>query len=137
MFAAMNGFYHYVTLFLAAGLLSLSSPGQSRPYAKFNSSGEIIGLFNLSEKRSDCRERRSMTGSVRSLRFDDHETDVAVSFIFDIGGRRRFVEFTIGREAIPKADVESLLANKSARVTACLNSGKWLAEEITKQERSK
>jgi len=132
----MNGFYQYVAMFLAAALLSMSSPGQSRPYAKFDRSGEIIGLFNLSEKRSDCRERRSMTGSVRSLRFDDHEMDVAVSFIFDIGGKRRFVEFTMQREAIPKADVESLLANKSARVTACLNSGKWLAEEITKQERS-
>jgi hypothetical protein len=132
----MNGFYQYVAMFLAAALLSMSSPGQSRPYAKFDRSGEIIGLFNLSEKRSDCRERRSMTGSVRSLRFDDHEMDVAVSFIFDIGGKRRFVEFTMRREAIPKADVESLLANKSARVTACLNSGKWLAEEITKQERS-
>ena len=127
----------YINLVLAVVLFSLSSAGQSRPYAKFDSSGEIIGLFNLSEKRSDCRERRSMTGSVRSLRFDEHDTDVAVSIIFDTGGRRRFIEFMMQREAIPKADVESLLANKGARVTACLNSGKWLAEEITKQERSK
>ena len=128
----------YINLVLAVVLFSLSSAGQSRPYAKFDSGGEIIGLFNLSEKRSDCRERRSMTGSVRSLRFDEHDTDVSVSFIFDIGDKRRFVAFTMQREAIPKTDVENLLETKNtSRVTACLKSGKWLAEEITKQERSK
>ncbi len=128
----------YTALVLAAFFISLSSLGQSRPYAKFSSSGEIIGLFSLSEKRSDCRDRRSMVGSVRSLRFDERETDVTVSFTFETGGSRRFIAFTVGREAIPKADVESLLSTKNiSRVTACLNNGKWLAEEITKQEGSK
>jgi hypothetical protein len=42
----MNGL-RYTTMVL---LLSLSSAGQSRPYAKYNSSGEIIGLYNLSER---------------------------------------------------------------------------------------
>jgi hypothetical protein len=134
----MKTLCYNLTLFLAAAFLSMGSASQSRPYAKFNRSGEIIGLFNLSEKRSDCRERQSMTGSVRSLRFDEHETDVAVSFVFDTGDKHRFVGFTMGREAIPKTDVENLLANKNtSRVTACLNNGKWIAEEITRQEKSK
>jgi len=118
---------------LTSLLISFSSSGQSHPYAKFDSGGQIIGLFNLSEKRSGCRDRRSMTGSVRSLRFEEHEEDVSVNFVFDSSGSRRFVGFTIGRKAIPRADVESLLSSQNRpRVTACLTGGRWIAEEITK-----
>jgi hypothetical protein len=79
-----------------------------------------------------------MTGSARSLWFDEHENDITVYFTFDSGGSRRFVVFKMGRDAIPRADIESLLANKNtSRVTACLNSGKWIAEEITKKEKTK
>ena len=78
-----------------------------------------------------------MTGSIRSLRFEEHEEDVSVNFVFD-SGSRRFVGFTVGREAIPRADIENLLTDKHrSRVTACLNGGKWIAEEIIKEERSK
>ncbi|MFL6466961.1 MAG: hypothetical protein ACJ72Z_03290 [Pyrinomonadaceae bacterium] len=133
----MNGL-RYKTLVLSLLLLSWSSAGQTHPYAKFNSRGEIIGLFDLSEKRSDCRERRTMSGSARSLAFDEHENDVTVNFTLDSGGSRRFVTFEIDREAFPRADIESLLANKNtSRITACLNSGKWIAEEITRKESSK
>lgn len=123
----------YISLIFSSLIISFSSPGQSHPYAKFDSGGQIIGLFNLSEKRSDCRDRQSTTGSTRSLKFDEHDEDMIVSFVFDTGNARRFVGFTIGRKAIPRADVESLLSSRNKpRVTACLTGGRWIAEEITK-----
>ena len=132
----MNGLRHIVLIF--AVLLSLSSSAQDRPYAKFDNNGDTIGLFNLSGKRSDCRDRRSMTGTARNLRFDEHNEDLEVSLVFDIGVSRRFVGFTIGRKAIPKADIENLLGRQNhLRATACLSGGRWVAEEITKEESSK
>jgi len=123
----------YIPLILTSLIISFSSSGQSRLYAKFDSGGQIIGLFNLSEKRSDCRDRRSMTGSARSLMFDEHDDDILVSFVFDTGNSRRFVGFTIGRKAIPRADVENLLSSQNRpRVKACLTGGRWIAEEVTK-----
>lgn len=123
----------YISLIFSSLIISFSSSGQSHPYAKFDSGGHIIGLFNLSEKRSDCRERRSITGSARSLRFDEHDEDLLISFVLDSGNSRRFVGFTIGRKAIPRADVENLLGSQNRpRVTACLAGGHWIAEEITK-----
>jgi hypothetical protein len=73
-----------------------------------------------------------MIGSARSLRFDEHEDDVTVSFIFDSGGSRRYVTFTLRRDAIPKSDIEGLLNKNRSRVVACLSDGRWIAEEITK-----
>jgi len=130
--------HRYITLVLTSLLISFSSSGQSHPYAKFDSGGQIIGLFNLSEKRSGCRDRRSMNGSVRSFRIVDRDDDTVVSFTFDSGGSRRFVTFTLLRDAIPRPEIENLLSTENrSRVTACLNDGRWIAEEITKQEGSK
>ena len=125
--------HRYITLVLTSLLISFSSSGQSHPYAKFDSGGQIIGLFSLSEKRSDCRDRKSMNGSVRSFRIVDRDDDTVVSFTFDSDGSRRFVTFTLRRDSIPRPDIENLLSTKNrSRVTACLYDGKWFAEEITK-----
>jgi hypothetical protein len=128
-----------ITPFLIVLLLSMAL-AQSRPYAKYNGTGETIGLFNLSNNSLVCSDRRAITGTVSGFRFRASDTEFEYNFALDTGGRRRFVGFRLDRDAIPQKDVENLLINnRRFRITVdgCLNSGIWNAEKIIRQEKAK
>jgi hypothetical protein len=126
----------YITLPLVVLLLTLTGSAQSRAYTKFDSKGETVGLFNLSDGEATCDEKEVLSGIVRKARSKVRGADIRFSFTLETGGRRRVtVFFTLKRDAIPKADIENLLVNKRCflvTVQACRDGDRWIAESVTR-----
>lgn len=117
-------------------VLAFSGVAQSSAYAKFDSNGEIIGLFNLSGKDASCSDAQRLSGTVRNVKAELREPDVDFSFLLVTGRRRLFVGFTMKNDIVPRTDIEKLLlSNGKGKVSvyACLIGGRWTAREITRQ----
>ncbi len=123
----------YIAAFMAALLLTITVAAQSRAYAKFNSAGETIALFNLTESADGCRERQVMTGMVKNVISVKRRVDITFSFLLDTGDNRRVIVFTLERDAIPSADIQSLISSKrQVTVDTCRRGGRWVAFEIAR-----
>lgn len=124
----------YITSSFAALILALTGAAQSRAYAKFDSNGDIIGLFNLANGEA-CRELQTITGTVRDVKSELRNTDIVFTFTLVSKDRRRTVGFSLKNDAIPKADIENLLRDKRyvrVNVETCQIGRRLIAEEITR-----
>lgn len=127
---------HYIQtaliILLLALVLPMGSSSQNRPYAKYGSHGETIGLFNLMRGSSNCGSWHVINGTITSVRFQKRDKEVDYRVTFRSLGRLRSFAFTLGVEEIPKADIVNLVtANRSVKLRACDASTMLLAEEIT------
>ena len=125
----------YITSSLVALVLAATGTGQSRAYAKFDSNGRIIGLFNLANGEV-CREVQTVTGTTRNVRFQLRQEEVAFSFTLVSSDRSWIVGFSLKSDAISRGDVEALLIDKRhlrVSVRACRSGGRWVANDITRQ----
>jgi hypothetical protein len=126
----------YIKISLAALVLAFSGVAQSGAYAKFDNSGELIGLFNLSGKDASCSDAHRLSGTVRNIKAGVREQDIDFSFLLVSGGRRLFVGFSLRNGIVPRTDIEKLLLSNGKgkiAVSACLIGGRWTAKEITRQ----
>jgi hypothetical protein len=125
----------YITSSLVALILAVTGTAQSRAYAKFDSNGRIIGLFNLANVES-CREVQTVTGTVRNVRSQHRQEDIVFSFTLVSTDRSWVVGFSLKADAIARGDIDALLIDKRhlrVSVRACRSGSRWLANEITRQ----
>lgn len=69
-------------IMLALMLTPTTSP-QSRPYAKFGSSGQTVGLFNLLRKTDACAMRQIFEGTVAAVSARKRTTETVYRFALD------------------------------------------------------
>lgn len=126
----------HIKIFFTALILATSATAQSDSYAKFDSNGDIIGLYGLSNKEGRCSVSQRLVGTVRSLKAEVQEPDIDFSFVFVSSSRRLFFGFSLRNDVVPRTDIEKLLlSNGKGKVVvlACMLSGRWTAKQITRQ----
>ena len=120
-------------ILLLASVLPQTASLQGRPYAKYGSSGETIGLFNLMRGSAGCETWQVITGYITSVRSQKRDKEVDYRVTLRSMGRPQSLAFTIGVDEIPPSDIVNLVtANRSVRLRACETRKGLLAEEITR-----
>ena len=131
----MKGTGH-IKLIAAALLLTLSGAAQRGTYAKFDGSGEIIGLFNLSGRDGYCTNPQQFSGTVRNVKGELRGPIIHFSFLLVSRERSRVVGFSLKSDVVTRADIEKLLTSDGKTrlaVTACQTGRVWTAQAITRQ----
>ena len=106
---------------------------QTRPYAKYGSSGETIGMFNLMKNPIPCDTWYVFTGTITSVRSQKRNKEVEYRLIVRTVERLRTFAFSIGVDEIPRTDIVNLVTtNRGVKLRACETTGPWLAVEITR-----
>jgi len=124
-----------ITPLLTALFVAFTASAQSRAYAKYDSRGVVIGLFNLSKGEARCPGAQIITGSIRSFRSEIRNSDIDVDFTLVSNDHRRLISFFLKSDAIPRSDIEGLLTNGQrfrVNVTVCRDRDRWIAQEITR-----
>lgn len=107
---------------------------QGNAYAKFNSGGETIGLYNLLSDPTGCESSRLLSGSITKVSYEIGASSYSYSFTLNPGGGKRFsINLIVTDEEILQPDVEDIITkNRRVRVRArqCGSGGIWTAEEI-------
>jgi hypothetical protein len=122
-----------VWVILCIWLVSASAAGQSKAYAKFNSKGSTVGLYNLLPEPNGCEEGRVISGTITRVTFDVAESSYSYTFTVDTNGKSRTISIRIGNREILRPDVEDIIApRRRVRIRArpCGNAAVWAAEEI-------
>ena len=115
------------------GLFAATIEAQSRPYAKFGSSGETIGLFQLMEEPRECRHWSTVIGGVVMARANVAEKGVVYRFTVRSSSLKYEFVFALEKDASPSRDVQDLLASKRPlRVRACRDHVVWTVDEIAR-----
>ena len=108
---------------------------QSRAYAKYGSSGETIGLFNLIRIPAMCVSWQVMTGTIKSVRSQKRNKEMAYEVTLKTPDRLRFFAFSLGVDEIPPSDIASLVMKaRDVKLRVCETKRSLLAEEITRIE---
>ena len=130
--------HHYIktaiaTLLFMAGL-SVTVCAQSRPYAKYGSAGETIGLFNLLKDPNECGNWHVITGTIAAVRSQKRNKEFDYQLTLKVGGRFRVFAFSLGVDEIPRADITNLvMKGRGVKLRACEGISFLLVEEITRQ----
>jgi len=123
----------YIAITLATLVVSVDASAQSRAYAKFDSNGATIGLFNLTEDNESCRDRPVLIGTATNVFSSKRGKEVRYTFLFDTGYKRRVIGFALDVDAIPTSVVRDLLTDKRRlSIGMCRLDGRWFALEITR-----
>jgi hypothetical protein len=124
----------YLKSILLALLFPRSFAGQSRAYAKFGSSGETVGLFNLMRDRFAGGSWQVFEGSITGVSVARRDDDVEYRFGLEARGNRSLVvRFTLKRDDLSETDVRALVEKRMrVKVRACRTGRVWTAEEITR-----
>jgi hypothetical protein len=119
-------------LFFIAGL-STAVRAQTRPYAKYGSSGETIGLFNLLKNPRECSNWHVITGTIVTVRSQRQNKEFDYQLTLKLGGRFRIFTFSIGVDELPRNDISNLVAKgRSVKLRACEGPSFLLVEEVTR-----
>jgi hypothetical protein len=124
----------YQSMWLSVFLLAVNAKAvysQSPAYAKFDSKGSTIGLYNPLPDTTGCEASRTFSGRITRGRREAGDSLKAYNPTLDTGPRRQF-HFGIAAE-ISLAEVEDLIAkNRQVQVRGglCGSAGIWTAEEI-------
>jgi len=121
-----------VILLLVAGL-SATVCAQSRPYAKYGSAGETIGLFSLLKDPGGCGNWHVITGKIVTVRSQKRNKEFDYQLTLNVGGRFRIFAFSIGVDEIPRPDITNLvMKGRGVKLRACEGTSFLLVEEITR-----
>jgi len=120
-------------------LLTIGLPAsvhmQSSAYAKYGSSGETIGLFNLIKAPVACASWQVITGTIKSVRLQKRNREIDYRVTLKAPDRLRFFAFTLGVDEIPRSDIASLVTKaRDVKLRACDTKRSLIAEEITRME---
>ena len=107
---------------------------QSRAYAKFDSRGNTIGLYNLMRERTGCRSWQGFGGTIRRMWSEPLDSKISYQFTLDLGRRRLLIGFVLAQDELSRSVIEDIV-NSDSRVSvrACDGGGRWYAEEITRK----
>ena len=107
---------------------------QGNAYAKFDSKGATIGLYNLLADPTGCENSQAFTGTITKVDYEVGESAYSYSFtLAAAGGKRLNINLIVEDDDILQPDVEDLITkNRRVRVRArqCGSGGLWTAEEI-------
>jgi hypothetical protein len=121
----------FILLFIAG--LSVTVRAQSRPYVKYGSGGETIGLFNLLKDPGRCTDWHVITGNILSVRSQERKEEIRYQLTLKFAGRFRIFAFSIGVDEIPRTDIANLvMKRRGVKVRACEGANFLLVEEITR-----
>src|SRR5215218_4253099 len=124
--------HYYPKSALIILLLSTALPAvvlaQSRAYAKYGSSGETIGLFNLIKSPVACDRWQVITGTITGVRSQKRNDDLEFKFTLNVVGRFRNFAFSLGVDEMSRTDITDLVAkNRKVTVRACQRNPFWAA----------
>jgi hypothetical protein len=106
---------------------------QSNAYAKFDSKGSTIGLYNLLPDATGCEDSRIISGAITKVSHDIGDSSYSYTFVLNSGGKRSTINLIISDGEILQPAVEDILTkNRRVHVRArqCGSGGFWTAEEI-------
>ena len=121
-----------IILLFTAGLPAAVC-AQSRAYAKYGSSGDTIGLFNLLRSPVECGRWQAFTGTITSVRLHQRNKDVDYQLTLKTAGRLRTFAFSLAVDEMPRSDIVSLVMQRRfVKLRACETKSLMLVEEITR-----
>ena len=121
-----------IVLLLISGLPESAFP-QGRPYAKYGSSGETIGIFKLAKDPSSCGTWRVITGTIMVVRSQKRNQEVDYRLTVRSVSRLWSFAFSLNVDELPRPDIVNLVtANRRVKLRACEATGPLLVEEITR-----
>lgn len=123
--------------FLIGVILLLAAPSavysQSNSYAKFDSRGRTIGLYNLLATTTGCENSRVFNGVIAKVTYEVNHHTYAYTFKLNAGGRNLIINLVLSDDEVLQPDVEDII-RKGVRVRVaarqCGSGGVWTAEEI-------
>jgi hypothetical protein len=121
-----------IILLFAAGHLRTGC-AQSRPYVKYGSSGETIGLFHLLKDPNRCATWHAIAGKIITVRSHKRKKEFDYQLTLSLDGRFRIFVFSVGVDEIPRADITNLvMKGRGIKLRACEGASFLLVEEITR-----
>ena len=121
----------FILLFMAG--LPATVCAQSRPYVKYGSGGETIGLFNLLKDTGECGNWHVITGNILSVRLQKRNRELHYQLTLKFAGRFRIFGFSVGVDEIPRPDIANfVIKGRAVKLRACEGMSSLLAEEITR-----
>ena len=122
---------------LATGLLLLiatATPVLSQSaYAKFDSKGRTIGLYNLLADTTGCEPTQVFTGVIGKVTYVVQQPTYTYTFVVNAKPKRVTLNLIANDDEILQPDVEDIiLKNVRVRVRArqCGSAAIWSAEEV-------
>ena len=122
---------------LATGLLLLALAAapvfSQRSYAKFDSKGRTIGLYNLLADTTGCEPSQVFSGVIGKVTYEIRQPAYTYTFVLNAKPKRVTLNLTTTDDEILQPDVEDIiLKNVRVRVRArqCGSGAIWTAEEV-------
>ena len=122
---------------LATGLLWLiiaATPVAAQSaYAKFDSKGRTIGLYNLLADTTGCQPSQIFSGVIGKVTYDVRQPVYTYTFVLNAKPKRVTLNLIANDDEILQPDVEDIiLKNARVRVRArqCGSGAIWSAEEV-------
>ena len=102
-------------------------------YAKFDSKGRTIGLYNLLADTTGCEPSQVFSGVIGKVTYDVRQSTYTYTFVLNAKPKRVTLNLIATDDEILQPDVEDIiLKNVRVRVRArqCGSGAIWSAEEV-------
>src|SRR5262245_6180114 len=114
-----------VMLLIVILILAEADRPQSRAYAKFDSRGNTIGLYNLMRERGGCRSWQAFGGTIGRTWSDAQDSKISYQFTLDLGRRRLLIGFLLEQDELSRSVIDDIVTSDGRRVKvrACNGGG--------------